>query len=220
RVLDEVVDLDDVRVLDLGEEPLLVDRGGHGGRVAGVDQSFEDDPPAVDVEVPGEVDPADAAVGERAQHLVLTTDEVAGLELGHERERRAAFVAGALRLAWTTVGAASDLRVAAAAEPFRLRDDGVGQHRLGRIAVRHLRHLDQARAQPASPRRPRRRAPRGARRRAPSGACAGTRAGAAGARAAAGATASGATASGAAATGSAAGAAARPTSRSAAGPVR
>ena len=33
-VLDEVVDLDDVRVLDLGEEPPLGQGGGHGVLVA------------------------------------------------------------------------------------------------------------------------------------------------------------------------------------------
>ena len=44
RVLDEVVDPHDVRVLDLREEAALGDRGRHGVRVAGVEQTLEDHP--------------------------------------------------------------------------------------------------------------------------------------------------------------------------------
>ena len=43
-VLDEVEDLDDVRVLDLGEEAALGERGRHRVVVAGVQQSLEHDP--------------------------------------------------------------------------------------------------------------------------------------------------------------------------------
>ncbi len=57
-VLNEVVDLDDVGVLDLGQELLLGHRRRHRGRVAGVDQSFEDHPAVVHVVVAGQVDPA------------------------------------------------------------------------------------------------------------------------------------------------------------------
>ncbi len=43
-VLDEVEDLDDVRVLDLGEEPPLGERGRHRVLVAGAEQALEHDP--------------------------------------------------------------------------------------------------------------------------------------------------------------------------------
>ena len=60
----EVVDLDDQRVLDLGEELLLGDGRREGVRVAAVEQALEHDPAVRDVAVAGEVDPAQAAVGE------------------------------------------------------------------------------------------------------------------------------------------------------------
>ena len=105
---DEVVDLDDVRVRDLGEEPLLGDRRGQRVGVAGVEQALEDDPAVRHVLVAGEVDPAEAAVGEAAGHLVLPGDEVAGLELGVEGERLAALGAEAGRAARVAVLAAPD----------------------------------------------------------------------------------------------------------------
>ena len=78
---DEVVDLDDQRVLDLGEELLLGDGGGERVGVAGVEQALQHHPPVGDVAVLREVDPAHAAVGERADDLVLAGDHVAGLQL-------------------------------------------------------------------------------------------------------------------------------------------
>ena len=61
--------------------------------VAGVDQSLEDHPAvgsgAADVAVAGQVDPAEPAVGERAEDLVPVVDQVAGGQPGPERERGA-----------------------------------------------------------------------------------------------------------------------------------
>ena len=79
-VLDEVVDLDDVRVLDLGQEPALGDGDGHRLLVAAVEQALEHDPASDDLAVAGEVDPAQAAVGEAAADLVLPGDEVAAAQ--------------------------------------------------------------------------------------------------------------------------------------------
>ena len=83
---DEVVDLDDQRVLHLGQELPLGDRRLVGVGVAGVEQALEHDEAVGHVLVAGEVDPAEAAVGEAAGDLVLPADEVAGLQLGRERE--------------------------------------------------------------------------------------------------------------------------------------
>ena len=93
---DEVVDLHDQRVLDLGEELPLHD--GHRERVlvAGVQQALEHHPAVGHVAVAGQVDPAQPAVGEAAGDLVLVGDQVAGLELGREGERGAALGAEAL----------------------------------------------------------------------------------------------------------------------------
>ena len=82
----EIVDLDDVRVFDLGEEALFGNRRGQGVRVAGIEQALEDDPAVGDVAVLGEVDPPEAAVGETPGDLVLPGDEVTLLELGIKRE--------------------------------------------------------------------------------------------------------------------------------------
>ena len=67
----EVVDLDDQRVLDLRQELLLGDRRGQRVGVAGVEQALEHHPAVGDVAVAGEVDPAEAAVGDRAGDFVL-----------------------------------------------------------------------------------------------------------------------------------------------------
>ena len=74
---DEVVDLHDQRVLDLGQELPLDD--GHRERVlvAGVQQTLEHHPAVGDVPVLGQVDPAEAAVGQAAGHLVLVGHQVA-----------------------------------------------------------------------------------------------------------------------------------------------
>ena len=77
EMLDEVVDADDVGVLDLGEEAALGDRRGHRVLVAGVQQALEHHPPVGDRAVDRQIDPAQAAVGEAAHHLVLPVHDVA-----------------------------------------------------------------------------------------------------------------------------------------------
>ena len=96
RVLDEVVDPHDVRVLDLGQELALGHGRGHRVRVAGVQQALEHHPAVADVVVPGQVDPAEPAVREAAEHLVLPGHQVAGLQLRAEREPGPAVPAEAL----------------------------------------------------------------------------------------------------------------------------
>ena len=123
---DEVVDLDDERVLDLREEALLGDGGGQRVGVAGVEQALEHDPAVGDVLVAREVDPAEAAVGEAARDLVLPGDQVTGVQLGREGERLAAGGAEALGAARAAVLAAAD---------------GVAALGAGALVLGHLRVL-------------------------------------------------------------------------------
>ena len=76
-VLHEVVHADDVRVLDLGQEPPLGDRRLLGPGVAAVEQALEHDPAVAEVMVHGQVDPAEPAVGQAAEHLVLPGHQLA-----------------------------------------------------------------------------------------------------------------------------------------------
>ena len=157
-VLDEVEDLHDVRMLDLGQEAALGQRGGHRVVVARVEQSLEHDPAVGHVAVPGEVDPPHAAVGDGADHLVLAGDDDAGAELGLERERRPALAAEPRRAPGRAVAAASDRLLATGAETAALgHDGGRPENGVRRIAERHRFDLDQpgpevcsrARARPA-----------------------------------------------------------------------
>ena len=144
---DEVVDLDDQRVLDLGQVLLL----GHGGPrrvgVAGVQQTLEHHPAIVDVAIVGEVDPAHPAVGEAADHFVLTADERAGLQLRVEVERRAALRAEALRPSRRALARPTDRCAAHRAEALVLGDRRRVHQRLPRIGDRHRRHLGEAGAE-------------------------------------------------------------------------
>ena len=76
-VLDEVVDADDVGVFHLGEGEGFGGSGGHRVGVAGVHQTLEHHPAVVHVAVDGQVDPAEAAVGDAAAHFVLPADQIA-----------------------------------------------------------------------------------------------------------------------------------------------
>ena len=136
----EVEDLDDERVLDLGEELLLGDRGGHGVGVAGVEQALQHHPAAGDVAVAGDVDPAEAAVGDGAGHLVLAGHEVAGMQLGGERERVAALPAEPLGPPGLAVAGAPDRGPAGRADPLVLGDLRVLQDRLGGVDRGDRRH--------------------------------------------------------------------------------
>ncbi len=77
-VFDEVVDLHDVRMLDLGQESLFGERGDHRVAVAAVEHPLEHDPSIGDLAVGGEIDPTEPAMGEAAGDLVLTGDHFTG----------------------------------------------------------------------------------------------------------------------------------------------
>ena len=83
---DEVVDLDDGGVVDLGEEAPLGHGCGHRVGVTRVEQALEHHRPVVHRPVERQVDPAEAAVGEAAEHVVLSADEGARGELRDEGE--------------------------------------------------------------------------------------------------------------------------------------
>ena len=140
-VLGEVVDPHDVRVVDLREEPQL--RSDHVD-VAGVEQALEHDPATVDPLVAGEIDPPEAAVGDASLHLVLTADEGSGCELGREGERVPALGAEPVGAAGLAVASTADGLVASgiAAEALALRNAGVGQHRIDRVADHRRWDLD------------------------------------------------------------------------------
>ena len=149
RVLHEVIDPHDIRVFHLGEELALGDRGGHGIGVAGIEQALEHHPAAADVVVPGQVDPAEPAEGEAAEHLVLARHQVARFQLRAEREPGAAVAAETLGQPRPAVLTAPDGLLAACAEAAALRDLRIGEDGAGRVAVGHRRDLHQPRAQPA-----------------------------------------------------------------------
>jgi hypothetical protein len=111
-VVDEVVDLDDQRVLDLGEVLLLGHRGTRVHRGRRVEQALQHDPPVVHVAIAGQVDPAHPTVREAADHLVLATEHIAGVQLGIEIETRTARRAEALGATRLPIARASDRRVA------------------------------------------------------------------------------------------------------------
>jgi hypothetical protein len=149
-VLHEVVDADDVGVLDLGEERALGRRRLLRLRVAAVQQALEHHPAFAHVVVARQVDPAQAAVGQAAQDLVLAGDEVALLQLGQERVRGAARGAHALDRAGAADRPAPHPAAAGAAEAVLLGDHRVGHDRGGGVAVGDLRHLHHAEAEHAA----------------------------------------------------------------------
>ena len=95
-VLDEVEDLHDRGMRDLGQELAL--RHGHRLRfgVARVHQALEHHRPLVDVAVDRQIHPAESAVRNAALDQVLLGDQVAGTQLRQERVRTAAVRAGPL----------------------------------------------------------------------------------------------------------------------------
>ena len=153
RMLHEVIDPHDIRVLDLGQELALGHGSGHRIRIAGVQQALEHHPAVADIVVPGQVDPAEPAVRQAAEHLVLPRHQVSGLQLRAEREPGAAVAAETLGHPGSPVPVPADRLIAAAAVTLVLRDLRVGEDGAGGVAVRHRRDLHQPGAQPA-PRRP------------------------------------------------------------------
>ncbi len=84
-MLDEVVDLDDVRMFDLRQELAFGDSGRGGGLVLGIEQALEHHPHVAaamgQVEVLGQIDPPEPTVGDASGHAVLTRHQVAFPEL-------------------------------------------------------------------------------------------------------------------------------------------
>jgi hypothetical protein len=149
-VLHEVVDADDVRVLDLGEELPLGEGGGHRVRVPGVEQALEHHPAVADVAVLRQVNPAESAVGEAAEHQVLPGHQLTGDQLGTEGVGVAAVRAEPVRRAGPAVARLADGIAAVAAEPAALRDPRVGEHGRRRVDPGNRRHVDEAGAEPAA----------------------------------------------------------------------
>ena len=148
-VLDEVVDLDDPGMVDRGQELPFRDRDALRLRIRGIQQAFEDDGPVAHVAVDGQVDPAEAAVGDGAGDLVLVGDQCSGSQSRDEGVPGAAVAAVAGRGTGALALGSTDGFAAAPAEPLavgdhRVVDDGV----LG-LDVGDLRHLDQAAAEPS-----------------------------------------------------------------------
>ncbi len=167
-MLDERVDLDDRRVVDGREEAPLGDGGGAGAGVSGVEQPLEHDPQALHAVVEGQVDPALAAVGDRAHHLVAGgpvagahrgADPVARAQPRGERERLLAVGAEAGRAARPPLPTAPHRLLAPVAEPLVLGHHRVGLYQQGRVRHGCLGHLHQPGAEPAHRRPGRLRAP-------------------------------------------------------------
>jgi hypothetical protein len=142
-VLDEVVDADDVRVLDLCQVSLLDQSCRHGGVVTRIEQALEHDPGSVEVQILGEVDPAEAPMSEAPGDLVLPGDQVPGVQLGREGISCPAVWTETFRARLPLSPGATDRIVAAAARAFPDRDFRVLHHRRPRIAFGDRRHVDQ-----------------------------------------------------------------------------
>ena len=149
-VLDEIVDLDDVGVFDLGQESALGDRRGHRRLVVRVEQALEHHPAVRDVPVLRQVHPPEAAVRYAARYLVLAAHEVPGPQFGRERVGRSALRTKALGAPWSPLVAPPDRSAAATAGPLALGDLGFGQHNREGVAVGHHRHLDEPGPQTAT----------------------------------------------------------------------
>ena len=146
-VLDEVVDPDDVGVVHGGQELPLRHRGRHGVRVAGAEQALQHPPAVADVAVLGQVDPAEPAVRQAAEHLVLAADQIPGLQLRGEGEAGAAVAAETLGQPGPPVPGAADGLLAVRAESPALRHLWVGEYGAGGVLRGDRRDLHQARAE-------------------------------------------------------------------------
>jgi hypothetical protein len=144
RLLDEVIYPNDIGVLHLSQELPLGHGGRHGIRVPGIQQPLQYHPAVADVAVARQVDPAEPAEGEAAEHLVLPGHQLAGRQLRGKREPGAAVPAEPLGQARPAVSAPPDGLLAAGAKAPVLRHLRVGEHGTGRVAVRHGRDLHQA----------------------------------------------------------------------------
>src|SRR5581483_7487746 len=97
------------------------------------------------VAVAGQVDPAHPAMGEAANDLVLAGHQLVRAELGLERERGSALAAEARGPSRRIVASTTHRLIAARAEAAALGDErgGLVEDRVGRVAERHRRDLDQ-----------------------------------------------------------------------------
>ncbi len=148
---DEVVDLDDQRVLDLGEELLLHD--GHGQRVfvAGIEQAFQYHPAIGHIVVFCEVDPAEPAMRQAAGHLVLVRHKIARLQLRREREWVAALRAKPFGPSRLSISRPTDRRPAVRAVPFLFGNLRVLHDRLSGIDHRCRRNPSEPSAESSRP---------------------------------------------------------------------
>jgi hypothetical protein len=146
-VLGEVEDLDDVRVFDLGEKAAFCESRSKRVSIAGVEESLEDDPAVLEFLIAREIDPAEAAVREAADHLVLAADHVAGLQLRPEGEAVTALRAEALDASGYAVAAASDRFAVDRAEALGLGDRGVVEHCLRGVVLGDRRDVEQPRSE-------------------------------------------------------------------------
>ena len=80
-LMGEIEDLDDLGMLDGGEELPLRHRRGGGFFVLAVEQTLEHHP-AIEQFVEAEIDPAEAAIGDGSFDAILAGDDVARLEAG------------------------------------------------------------------------------------------------------------------------------------------
>lgn len=79
-MLDEVEDLDDAGVGDLGEELTLGHRNGLRFGITEMQEPLENYPPVADIAIDREVDPSQAAVRDGPLNLVLTGHQFALFE--------------------------------------------------------------------------------------------------------------------------------------------
>ena len=150
-MFDEVVDLHDVGMVHPGQGLSFGLGGLHRIDVRRVHQTLENHPAVVQSSVDRQVDPAQAAMGQTALHLVLFTHQFATGKLGDKRVARAASCAEALGSTRLPVLVTPDrpATFGVAAEPAWLRNPGVGQDRGERVGGRDARHRYDACAEPA-----------------------------------------------------------------------
>ena len=152
-VLDEVVDLDDVRVFDLGQELAFGHRRRGRRLVLGVEQALQHDPHVAaavgEVQVLGQIDPSETAVRDTAGHLVLTGHQVTWPQLRGEREPCPAVSAEPLGPTGAPLAGLTDATTTVGTETLALGDLGLAEDDRERITPGHRGHLDQSGAQVA-----------------------------------------------------------------------
>ena len=146
-MLDEVEDLDDAGVGDLGEELTLGHRNGLRFGITEMQEPLENYPPVADIAIDREVDPSQAAVRDGPLNLVLTGHQFALFEKWAEVESGTALGAGAVLSCLGACALTTDWFVAFPTEAFsaRGRSGHSSPQMRGRSAGRG--NLDQAAAE-------------------------------------------------------------------------